>query len=323
VSEQPTHKAAEISVSDRVANQIEEVRAFLLARYPGDFHRRVKIRDFLQSVCEQHFKLGLGDPNLSVELCSGDEARYWQRLSEILLGNEILALGLPLRASRNGPDFLLELDGLRVWIEVICPQATGIPEDWLFGDAVAVPHEAQLLRWTSAIKEKGEKLLGNAAGAKGYLEKGVVGPLDAYVIAINGRLLRGRHFATITGISQFPCAVEAAFAVGPITIVINLETGKQAGSGYQHRPVIRKPNGAQVPAYTFLDPAFSAVSAIWATDIDESWVIGNMKPMAVVHNPGARNPIPTGLLPAQDEYVATANGPDDYLLETRKGRLAK
>jgi len=156
---------------------------------------------------------------------------------------------------------------------------------------------------------------------KGYLQKGVVAPGDAYVIAVNGRLLRGPHFATITGISQFPFAVEAAFAVGPMNEMINLDTGKAAGSGHGHRPVIRKPNGAHIPAYTFLDPAFKAVSAIWATDVDESWVIGNMKPMAVIHNPGAESPLPGGLLPAQDEYLAAANGPYEYALVRRDGRL--
>jgi hypothetical protein len=89
------------------------------------------------------------------------------------------------------------------------------------------PHEPLLLRWTAAIKEKAEKLLGNAAGAKGYLDKGIVATDDTYVIAVNGRLLRGPHFATINGISQFPFAVEAAFAVGPIAVVINLDTGER------------------------------------------------------------------------------------------------
>lgn len=312
-------------MNSKLDSQVDAVRAYLLKRYAGDFHRKVTVREFLLATTERHFRLELGDSNFAGELCSGDEARYWQRLSEVLLANELLEVGLPMLPSRNGPDFLIELDGRRIWIEVICPQPTGVPADWLAqptGQVVAFPHEALLLRWTAAIKEKAEKLLGNAAGVKGYLEKGIVAAGDTYVIAVNGRLLRGPHFATITGISQFPFAVEAAFAVGPITVMINLDTGAQAGSGHQHRPTIRKPNGAQVPAYTFLDPAFGAVSAIWATDVDESWVIGNMKPMAVIHNPGATNPLPVGLLPAQDEFVATANGPDEYVLERRDGRSA-
>jgi hypothetical protein len=51
-------------------------------------------------------------------------------------------------------------------------------------------------------------------------------------------------------------------------------------------------------------------------------VIGNVKPMAVIHNPGASNPLPVGLLAAQDEFVATAKGPDEYVLERIDGRSA-
>ena len=193
-------------MNGKIAEQIEAVNCFLLARHPDGFHRRVAIRKFLQNICARHIELGLGDSNLVKELCSGDDARYRQRLSEILLANEMLDVGLPLIPSREGPDFLVEIDGRRIWIEVICPQPTGIP------------------------------------------------------------------------------------------------------------------HGAAVPAYSFLDPSFGAVSAIWATDIDESWVIGNMKPMAVIHNPIAANPIPSGLLPAYDEFIATPDG-DEYVLERRDGQL--
>ena len=97
---------------------------------------------------------------------------------------------------------------------------------------------------------------------------------------------------------------------------------KQVGSGHEHRPSIRKPNGAAVPAYTFLDSGFSSISAIWAADIDESWVLGNAKPMAVVHNPGAINPLPRGILPAFDEYVATQLNADEYELQSLLGTLS-
>lgn len=305
--------------------ELVKIRQCLQTRYPGDFHRTVVVRDFLDRICTRHVSLGLGDADLADKLCSGDEARYWQQLSEILLGHELLEAGLPLTPSHEGPDFLIEHEGRRIWIEVICPQPAGIPEDWLAqpaGKAVSLPHEALLLRWTSALKEKAEKLLGNPdKGLKGYLDKSVVGAKDAYVIAVNARLLRGPHFPSITGISQFPFAVEAAFAVGPLQINIDKATLKAIGSEHQHRPVIKKPNGAAVPAYTFLDPAFRAVSAIWAADMDDGSVLGNGKPMAVVHNPNAANPLSVGLLPAHDEYVATAAGTGEYALEQRPGRL--
>lgn len=302
------------------------IREYLQTRYPGDFKNTVAIREFVERVCCRHIELGLGDANLVTDLCSGSDARYWQRLSEVLLGHELLEARLPLQPSHDGPDFQFQHEGRNIWIEVICPEPGEIPKEWLEprpGQGHTCPHEQILLRWTSAIKEKAAKLLGDRdTGAVGYVGKAVVSVGDAYVVAINARMLRGEYFPSIIGISQFPYAVEAVFAVGPFAIQIDRRTLKAAGSGHQHRPIIQKPNGAAVPAYTFLDPRFHPISAIWAVDIDDKWILGNGKPMAVIHNPNATSPIPLGLLPAFDEYMATQDGPEQYLLERRAGRLA-
>jgi len=76
-----------------------------------------------------------------------------------------MRIGLKPIPSHEGPDLLIEHQSGKIWIEVICPMPTGLPSDWFeqtAGKAVNHPHEAILLRWTSAIKEKAEKLLGNA-----------------------------------------------------------------------------------------------------------------------------------------------------------------
>jgi hypothetical protein len=114
----------------RVAAQIEAVHECLMTRYPGSFHRRVAVREFLTRICANHIALGLGDSNLASEICSESDARHWQRLSEVLLGNELLQAGLPLTPSRHGPDFLIAQNGRRTWIEVICPQPTSVPADY-------------------------------------------------------------------------------------------------------------------------------------------------------------------------------------------------
>jgi hypothetical protein len=84
--------------------------------------------------------------------------------------------------------------------------------------------------------------------------------------------------------------------------------------------LIPKPNGAQVPANTFLDPRFKPISAIWAIDSDEEFLFRAPRAMAVVHNPEAAVPIARQHLPAWSEYVATNEG-DHYFLEKLKGRL--
>ena len=175
------------------------------------------------------------------------------------------------------------------------------------------------MRWTSAIKEKAEKLIGSQDGkVPGYLKKDIVTSNEAYVIAVNGCQLRsGKNgaFPELYGISQFPFAAEAVFPIGPIEVSINKETGKTIGHGHQHRFFVKNHNNAQVPVYTFLNPRFKPISAIWSVDLDGSSVIGNPEPTAVIHNPYAQNPIPVGCLPADSEYVATPCGEDELVLE--------
>jgi hypothetical protein len=215
----------------------------------------------------------------------------------------------------------------KIWLETICPEPRGIPDEWLnarLNEMRTKPAKQILLRWTAAIKEKAEKLLGNRERqVAGYIERGVVGPEDAYVIAVNGRRLRGSAFASITGISQHPYAVEAVFAVGPFGIQIDPQTLETTGSGHQHRPLILRPSGAPVPADTFFDPRFRRVSAILAADIDETSVIGSLKPTAMIYNPNATQPVPPGLFPADWDYVASPRGDAEYLLEQRSGRLSR
>jgi hypothetical protein len=149
--------------------------------------------------CQNHITNNLGDANAVQKLASTNDYEYWQQLSEVLLADQLIKNGFQPTHKSEGPDFLVEQEGKRIWIEVITPEPSGIPEEWLnhtTGTVFSLPHEAILLRWTSAIKEKAEKLLGyidrkTNARVEGYIEKGVVSNADAYVIAINSRLLRG------------------------------------------------------------------------------------------------------------------------------------
>ena len=99
----------------------------------------------------------------------------------------------------------------------------GVPGDWLehpkpnefkTGD---VPHTEVLLRWTAALKAKCDKLDID-------LKKKIIGENDAYVIAINGCQLGA--FALNHGVSRYPYAVEAVYALGPVAIPIDKETGR-------------------------------------------------------------------------------------------------
>jgi hypothetical protein len=294
-------------------------------RYPLETEGHLTLRERGVALCRRHLEKGLGDGDAERRLCSPNDEIYWQQLSEVLFASQLEQVGLVPSHRGAGPDFLIEYRQSRIWIEVICPTPVGIPAAWFVHadfEVYSMPHEAMLLRWTSAIKEKSEKLIGTPENpGTGYLTKGLVAADDAYVIAINGRLLRSR-FPQLEGISQFPFAVEATFSVGPYAVTINRETLASTGGGHQHRPLIPKSNGAQIPADTFLDPRFAPISAVWAMDADENLLLGRQQPTVVVHNPAALNPLPVDLLPALSEYVATSNG-DYYRLERLRGRLAE
>lgn len=294
---------------------------FLLRRYPGDSEVRVTIREGVEQVCKRHIELKLADTHFEQELCSGNDAKFWQRLSEALFAHQLLELGLSLPPTGgHGPDLLLQHGGRKIWIEVICPEPTQMPDGWLDGDLI--PHEEILLRWTAAIKTKTEQLLGNSrTGQNGYLKDGIVGPKDSYVIAVNGRLLRGKAISRLNGISQYPYAIEAVFGLGPLQLKVYPDTLDNTDATHQYRPVIFNRTKAPVSTAIFLDPAFSPISAIWAADIDESSMLGKANPMAVVYNPNATNPISQRVLPALWDFVASEHGKDDYALSQQPGRL--
>lgn len=295
------------------------IEEHITQRYPSDNPRCVAYRQELIRVCNDFVGCGLADPTFVRELTSGQDPKFWSRISEALLADRLRNKTFSDRTGTGeGPDFLIMENNRKIWIEVVCPEPRGISKEWLeFQEGVTdFPHEAILLRWTAAIKEKAEKLIGSADGTTvGYLHSGIIAPEDSYVIAINGCQLRNGGFSSLVGISQFPFAAEAVFPIGPYQLRINRETSEVIGRGHQDRPYVMNRNGAQVPAYTFLDPQFNSISAIWAVDLNGGSVIGNSEPMVVVHNPNAANSVPAGFLPSDNEYVATPNGSNEFILE--------
>ncbi len=295
-------------------------------RYPHTGGLVPAMRERLISVCEEYLANGYGDGNAEQRLSSADHYIYWQQLSEVLLAHQLTAAGIAFSHQAVGPDFRIDNDDRRIWIEVVTPTPANVPEAWLApagSGARDFPHQEILLRWTAAIKAKADVLLGNAEIA-GYVASGVVAPEDSYVIAVNGRLLRGYDgaFDALYGISQFPFAVEATLAVGPLQVRIDRETLEFTEPEHQRRYKIHKPRGAPVPADTFLDANFAPISAIWATDIDEFTLLDRPAKMVAVHNPDAIHPIPVGFLPAHDEYIAQVLDENTYQLDQIEGRTA-
>jgi len=292
---------------------------YLERKYPGDGPRSL-YRAALERIISEFVASGFADAKYLGEFTSGDESKFWSCMSEALVFERIKSLLVPRRSIGKGPDFLLDCGGKKLWVEVVCPEPVGLPADWLHmkpNTAVTFPHEAILLRWTSAIKAKAEKLIGSADGRfPGYLQSGVVSQDDLYVIAVNGCRMRNGPFPALNGISQFPYAVEAVYPVGPYQIRIDRRTLQTVGHGYQERFHITKPTtGSTVPTFAFLDERYAPVTAIWAVDFNGERAIGNSEPSALVHNLNASRPLPRGTFDADVEFITSPAGGNEFLME--------
>lgn len=271
------------------------------SRFPGDGLCK-KYREELIRVCDVFINSGFADFKFVSELTSGSDTKFWSCISEALIFEQIKHRELIVCPTPGiGPDFLLHTKNRNIWIEVICPEPTKIPKSWLEiqpNIASKLPHNEILQRWTSAIKEKKEKL-------EGWLSKEVVSNSDVYVIAVNGCQMRHGPFLSLYGISGFPYAIEAVFGIGPRQLIIDKKTHKIVRSKYQERFTVLNLNNAQVRTDSFLDPSNKMISAIWAVDFNASKIVNNQEASVLIHNPYATNPLPRGFLPCDEEYIAT------------------
>ncbi|MBP3984786.1 hypothetical protein J5837_10200 [Pseudoxanthomonas helianthi] len=276
---------------------------------------------------------GLADPHFVQELAAEDT--YRERLSEMLVAYKLMRSGYELKSDSAGPDFWAYKGEQGFWVEVVTPRPTRIDPDYLAQTGATdegmleFPADQVLRRWTQAIDKKVAALLGPREGSPdgkrpGYLHKGIVKATQPYVIAVNGRNLRGKAGIGFNGSSGNPCAVEALFAVGPLHIRFDpIGNGFMRPSlGRSQRASIESPNGSPIPLTTFLDETYAQVSAVWALDIDEDEVLldpawpnleRNYFASAGVFNPLAVNPLAVGAFPTFEDWTCNISG-DSYQL---------
>jgi type I restriction enzyme S subunit len=296
--------------ADKSERWNKEVLAFLDSQYPEapDF------KASLVSLWQKYLALGLPNAHFVSEFTSGKKEIGLQRAWEMMLARHLDAQGHHLTTADKGPDFRFEHQGLTVWVEAVSPLPMNVPGHWLehpkpdefkVGD---VPHTEVLLRWTAAIKAKWEKL-------EKYREKKIVGDKDAYVIAVNGCQLGA--FALNHGVSRYPYAVEAVYALGPVAIPIDKVTGRIGNAYVTERASIATAKGAPVATSLFIDPTYSGISAIIACSMDRS--TEPSLPVDVVHNHFAGVKVPHRILgSAGEEWVTDAVGTAGEELDLRK-----
>lgn len=282
------------------------------SEWPLQIPDHEQVLSFLTETYRRYCDEGLADKEFGNQLAEGDEGVYRQRVGELLLAEALWKGGFKLTSAAEGPDFRAEKDGEAFWIELVTPKPVGIPEV-RYGEASVAPHEQTLLRWTAAIAEKSQKLLGCAQrGVKGYLEKGIVGEAERYLIAVNDRMLV-RCVDEMTGVSRLPYPVEALFAVGPYGVAIDPRTLDVVGAGHQQRVFVLNRNNAEVPTNTFFDPNHAPISAVLGITLREEAILGRPHRSALVYNPLAANPLPHRLLASQEHWVCDVK-PDSYTI---------
>jgi hypothetical protein len=194
----------------------------------------------------------------------------------------------PQKGQGQGPDFYLELEDRRFWVEAIAPEAGDgkdrVPDAYgdLPGEVVVrnVPKREILLRYTNALAAKRDKWID-------WINRGIVDPSDGYLVAINGR-----------GCNDFldgviPMFIEAFLPFGDLTLVINKTTMKTEGRYFKHSDTVHKHNKAPVSTAPLLDEDYAPVTAVLHSLVD----CGN-RPEALggdfvlLHNPKATVTLP-------------------------------
>ncbi|WP_067564239.1 hypothetical protein [Halofilum ochraceum] len=235
------------------------------------------------------------------------DERFW----EMYLTCSLLELGFDVHCPKPGPDILIEADGGRVWIEAVTPTSgalghpDAIPEPQ-FGKAGRVPEEQILLRMRSAIQGKYETKY------REYRDKGVIGPDDSYVVAVNGCQL---HHAIADDYP--PWIAKAVFPIGGLQVALDRESLEVAETSYQYRGVVEKCSGSSVSTDIFLDQDYRDLSGVLYSKVDAGNPTARMgDDFILVHNPLANMPLDAGLLGCGKELAVRVEGDHGVIEDT-------
>src|ERR1051325_8261226 len=288
---------------------IERMRPCLNKRFPNNDFAPKYYGDLLA----EYLGCGLSPPHVVREIETDDEGKFWSCVWEALLFRHLNSAGYKLknvvkRSGQKGPDFCVEIESQRIWIEAVVPSPEGIPASWLEPPTHeprvrSKPDAERVLRCTSVIADKQRKFAH-------YLETGIVEPHDVTVVAVNICRLSDWDVDGC-GISQLPLTMEAVFPIGPLGVPISLDGSLAGPARNLPRPSVPKNSGIKIQTANFLDPKFANISAI--LQAHERWTRRHNLGLSVIHNPLAKNPLPRGQFGCCSEFVAEQRG-DHYRL---------
>lgn len=214
---------------------------------------------------------------------------FLQRFWEMYLTVTLIEHGYEIhRTGHEGPEFYIEQNNKRIWVEAIAPGpgegADQVPEPKL-GVASEVPIEKILLRFTHALAEKRKK-------CQEALNKQIMLPDDAYLLAINCRAIPHAPYG-----NTMPYYIQAFLLFGPYTVSIDTNTGDIVDSFYRYREAVPKLNRTNIPTTAFLDAEFGCISAVLNSSVDcvnRPEILGG--DFSILHNPRANQRIDQSIL---------------------------
>ena len=229
---------------------------------------------------------GLEDRHFEQQLDRDPHARLWEMMLAMVLKSE----GYELKSTDHGPDFVIEKEVKRVFIEAVCPgpgdesNPNSVPPI-VHGAPIAqeVPVPQIVLRIRSALEDKKQKY-------KNYIEQGIVSSDDCCVIALSSSKLSPR--AKLWP----PTIMRATHGLGNPYVIFGKGEGV-VGEGIESCESIPKVSGEDIDTRFFLSEENGLISAVLYSDCSFfSLVFDVFEESMFIHNPKARVPVPQGLI---------------------------
>jgi len=292
-----------------------ELESFIEKKYNG--YKADFISWAVQHINElwKMYKDHVKDRHFFAELTKGDPCAFQQRYWEMILFKHLSDAGYNPKCHACGPDFEIEVGGIKTWIEAVAPIADEEIKNYLrgleSGEAMWRPDNAFTLRYTQAFASKKEII-------KSYMDMGkTINPEeDACIIAINAGNL-GQYYQGMEGKSRYPLIVDVTYGLGSYFVSLDVEGNNIAYEGIKTEPTIEKKTGNVVSKAYFRDNSSDFISAAIASNAcPEKYFLEKSYAFCVVHNHSSMVKLQLGKLNATTEYFVR----DGKLTENIHGR---
>ena len=224
-----------------------------------------------------------------------------ERSWELILGFTLNQCGFKFKTDHlHRLDFAIVFEDRKLWIEATTPKS-GVTSDAIpsFSDnnLSVYPEPQIILRIRGKIDDKLKQF-------QECIYNGSVSQEDYFVIAISGM-----QFPPIVDDVLSPAILKAVIPIGEPQIWVNRETCiVQDRNTYEYRSKLIKNNGSEVETTCFLDPRYSAISAVLFSDANFLMENERVKSsFIIVHNPLAINVLPKGFFGIGTEIFPVIN----------------